>query len=68
MKALTKAELIDYIERTLPEDAKVLGYSSMAGDFYELEQEDVSLFTPIENYAEEDQEDFSGATHVLEQI
>lgn len=68
-KALTKAELIAYIEKNLPDDAKVLGYSNMAGEIFSLEEDNnIPVFTPIEEYFEEDEPEFDGATHLLEQV
>ena len=69
MKALSKEELIAYIQKNLPDDAKVLGYSSMAGDVFSLEEDnEIPVFTPIEEYFEQDEPEFGGATHLLEQV
>ena len=68
-KALSKAELIAYIEQNLPDDAKVLGYSSTAGDVFSLvEDNGIPVFTPIEEYFDQDEPELDSATHLLESV
>lgn len=74
MKTLSKAELIALIENTLPDDAQIVGFSSMASDFYELAHEDGSENGPLfYQFTDSDKVDMGeefpeGATHMLETV
>jgi len=69
VKALSKQELIDYIERVLPDDAMVTGFSTNAGDVFNISDDD-QIFAPVTTYKETDFVDGipDGTTHFLEVV
>lgn len=72
MKAISKQELIERIQKQLPDDAMIIGNSSMGGEFFELLSLDEDgygdVFFEITDDVREDMGDElpEGVTHVLE--
>lgn len=73
MKAISKAELIERIQEQLPDDAMIIGNSTMAGEFFELFDPEDSQGNPFFAIPDEEIADMleetdmpEGTTHILE--
>ena len=69
MDTMSKAEFIAMIERELPDDAQLVGFSTIGGEFFEL-AEASPLFSPVNEIFTEgapmDEYVPENVTHVLE--
>jgi hypothetical protein len=64
MKTISKAEFIAKVESELPDDAQIIGYSCMGGEFFELDGTG-DVFTVLDE-DDECRDSVGNATHIFE--